>query len=264
VHDDAALRQSTSGLGVSTALAVGILIGASFLDGALQGVAWGVAIVLDMGGPYLFGAAGWKLVPEHFAERHGLIIIIALRESIVAIGAGVSGDITAGVVAAAVLGIVLAATMWWAYFDVVALVAGRRLAGITDIKERNETARDSYSYLHLPMVAGIVLVALGMKKTIGQVGDPLEVEAAFALIGGFSLYLLAHVGFRLRNVRTLNRRRLALAIGLFALLPLAVEIAALATLAILTAAACVLIAYETIRFTDSRDRVRHEMAGSLG
>ena len=91
---------------------------------------WCLAIVIDFGGPYFFGAAGWKLMPEHFAERHGLIIIIALGESIVAIGAGVTGEITAGVVAAAVIGIVLAATMWWAYFDVVALAATRRLASI--------------------------------------------------------------------------------------------------------------------------------------
>ena len=258
-YDDADLRRSTSGLGVSTALAVGVLIGASFLDGALQGVAWGVALVIDMGGPYLFGAAGWKLMPEHFAERHGLIIIIALGESIVAIGAGVTGEITAGIIAASVLGIVLAATMWWAYFDVVALVAGRRLAAITDRQEQNETARDSYSYLHLPMVAGIVLVALGMKTTIGHVDDPLKLVPAAALIGGFCLYLLAHVAFRWRNVHSVNRRRLFLGVGLLALIPVGVELPALATLAILTAIACGLIIYETIRYAEHRDRIRHEM-----
>jgi len=257
-NDDAGLRRSTTGLGISTAIACGILVGASFLDGPLQGAAWALAIVLDFGGPFLFGSAGWKLIPEHFAERHGLIIIIALGESIVAIGAGVTGEVTLGVVAVAVTGIVLAATMWWAYFDVVALVAGRRLASISDQQERNETARDSYSYLHLPMVAGIVLVALGMKKTIGHFDDPLKIETAAALTGGFSLYLLAHVAFRYRNVRTVSVRRLILGVGLLALIPVGVELPALGTLAILTAFACALIAYETIRYAESRERVRHE------
>ena len=94
--DDPDLRKSTTGLGISTAIACGVLVGASFADGAVQGALWVLAIAIDFGGPYFFGAAGWKLMPEHFAERHGLIIIIALGESIVAIGAGVTGEITGG------------------------------------------------------------------------------------------------------------------------------------------------------------------------
>lgn len=83
---------------------------------------------------------------------------------------------------------------------------------------------------------------------------------AFALLGGYGIYLLAHVAFRWRNVHSINRRRLGLGIGVFALLPLAVEIPALATLAILTAIACALIAYEAIRYADDRDRARHAEA----
>jgi low temperature requirement protein LtrA len=259
-EDDRELRGSTAALGMSTALACGLLIGASFLEGTIQGLVWALAIGIDFGGPYVFRSGGWKLIPEHFAERFGLIIIIALGESIVAIGAGVSGEITLGVIAAAALGITLAAAMWWAYFDVVALVATRRLASIEDRQERNETARDSYSYLHLPMVAGIVLVALGLKKTIGDVGEPLKIETASALIGGFCLYLLAHVAFRWRNVHTLNRRRLVLGVGLLALIPLGTELPALATLGILAAIACALIAYEAVRFAEARERVRHQAA----
>ena len=257
-EDDADLRRSTGGLGISTAIACGVLIGASFADGVLQGALWCLAIAIDFGGPYFFGARGWKLIPEHFAERHGLIVIIALGESIVAIGAGVTGELTIAVIAVAVLGITLAAMMWWAYFDVVALAATRRLVGIEDRQERNEAARDSYSYLHLPMVAGIVLVALGLKKTIGDFDEPLKIETATALIGGFCLYLLAHVAFRWRNVHSVNRRRLGLGIGLLALIPLAVELDAIVTLAILTAIACALIAYEAIRYAEHRDRIRHE------
>ena len=143
-----------------------------------------------MGGPYLFGSEGWKLVPGHFAERHGLIMIIALGESIVAIGVGVGGELSVGQGVAAVIGIGLAAALWWLYFDVVALVAARRLERAEVGRVQNEMARDSYSYLHFLMVAGIILVALGMKKTLGHVDDPLEVVPAFALLGGMACYLL--------------------------------------------------------------------------
>jgi low temperature requirement protein LtrA len=263
-REDPDLRGSVTWLAMSTAVGVGLLVVASALDGVAQGAVWALAVVLDYGGPFFLGAAGWKLVPEHFAERFGLIIIIALGESIVAIGAGVTGDVTLGVVTAAILGVTLAAMMWWAYFDVVALVATRRLASIEDRREQNETARDSYGYLHGPMVAGIVLVALGLKKTIGDVEEPLKIVPAFALIGGFAIYLLTHVAFRWRNVHSINRRRLGLGIALFALLPLAIEIPALATLAIVTAIACALIAYEAIRYAEHRDRVRHELATEPG
>ena len=153
-------------------------------------------------GPFLFGSEGWKLEPHHFAERHGLIFIIALGESIVAIGVGSEAGVDAGVITAAVLGVALAATMWWAYFDVVALVAARRLAEQPVGREQNEMARDSYSFLHFPMVAGVVLIALGMKKTIAHVDEPLTPETAFALVGGLAIYLLAHIAFRLAQRRT--------------------------------------------------------------
>ena len=123
--------------------------------------------------------------------------------------------------AAAVLGIALAAAMWWLYFDVVALVSARRLANAPEGRERNEMARDSYSYLHFLMVAGIVLVALGLKMILSDVDDPLKTVPAFALLGGLALYLLGHVAFRFRHVHTINRQRLLLAFALFALVPLA-------------------------------------------
>ena len=89
--DDDALRHSVLGLAASTAIAVGLLVAASVSDGLAQGALWALALVLDMAGPYFFGSEGWKLVPGHFAERHGLIVIIALGESIVAIGVGAPG-----------------------------------------------------------------------------------------------------------------------------------------------------------------------------
>src|SRR5262249_44284837 len=155
-----------------------------------------------------FGAEGWTLVPGHFAERHAAIVIIALGESIVAIGVGARPTIGAGVVGVAILGVVVAAALWWIYFDVTAIVARRRLEKARAGRERNEIARDSYSYLHFPMVAGIALIAVGIKRTLVNVDDHLTLVASAALLGGAALYLLAHVAFRWRNTHTLGTRRL--------------------------------------------------------
>ncbi|MFL5816511.1 MAG: low temperature requirement protein A [Conexibacter sp.] len=256
-RDDPGLRRATLGLAVSTAIGVGLLLLAAAADGWLQGGLWALALALDMGGGVVIEPSGWRLVPGHFAERHGLIVIIALGESIVAIGVGAGLQIDAGVVLAAVLGIVVAAALWWLYFDVVAPVSTRRLVEAPEGAVRNRMARDSFSILHLPMIAGIVLVALGMKKAIGHVEDPLEIVPTFALLGGTALYLLAHVAFRLRNVRTLNRRRLGLAIVLLALIPALYDVAAIVPLALLSAALVLLILYETRVYGEARDRVRH-------
>jgi low temperature requirement protein LtrA len=257
-RDNPALRRSVVSLGISTAIGIGLLVGASFLDGGAQAALWGVAIVLDWGGPSLFGVAGWSLVPAHFAERHNLVIILALGESIVALGAGAEVDLTAAVITAAVLGIGLASALWWIYFDVVALVTERRLTRATEGRERNALARDSYSYLHFPMVAGIVLGALGLEATLAHVDEPLDGEHAFALLGGVAVYLLAHVGLRLRNARTLNVQRFVLALTLFALIAVAVNVDALVTLAGVNVLLWAMIAYETIRVYDERRyRLRH-------
>jgi low temperature requirement protein LtrA len=260
-RDDSALHESVVGLGGSSALGVGLLVGASFTDGIPQGALWAVALLLDMGGPFLFGAEGWKLVPSHFAERHGLILIIALGESIVAIGVGADAHVDAGVVVAAILGIGVAAALWWLYFDVVSMLGERDLSSMAPSRERNELARDAYSYLHFPMVAGVVLGALGLKTTLAHVGDPLELVPAAAMLGGTALYLLAHVAVRLRHVHTFNSYRLGCAILLLALLPVAVELPALATLALVFAALVAVIGYESVRFAGSRDRVRRQLAG---
>jgi low temperature requirement protein LtrA len=260
-RDDPSLRHSViTGIAFSTAIAVALLAVASQVDGALQGAVWALALLLDMAGPFFFGVEGWKLVPGHFAERHGLILLIAIGESIVAVGAGARAHVDAGVVTAAVLGVVVAAALWWLYFDVVIIVATRKLARAPVGRVQNSMARDSYSFLHLPMVAGIVLVALGMKKTLAHVDHHLEIVPATAMFGGMALYLLAHVAFRYRNLRTINRQRLLTAALLVALLPVVVAVDALVALAILASMLVVLIAYEAIHFADARDRIRHELA----
>jgi low temperature requirement protein LtrA len=260
-RDDPRLRQSVLGLAGGSAIGVGLLVAAAGVDGWLQGAFWALALLLDMGEPFLFGSEGWSLEhPGHFAERHGLIIIIAIGESIVAIGVGASSGVDAGVVAAAILGIAVAAAVWWLYFDVVAMLAERDLTSLPAGRVRNERARDTYSYLHFPMVAGIVLGALGLKKTLAHVGDELDTVTAFAMLGGISLYLLGHVGQRLRNIGTVNNHRLVCAALLLALIPLAVELPALATLAILAGVLWVLVGLEAKRFVGSRRRAQEALA----
>jgi len=258
--EDDALRHSVLGLAASTAVSVSLLVVASLFDGLAQGALWALALFLDMAGPYFIRSEGWKLMPEHFAERHGLIVIIALGESIVAIGVGASGALSLGIATAAVLGVSLTAAMWWTYFDIVAIVAGRRLAEAEAGQTQNEMARDSYSYLHLLMVAGIVLAALGMKKTIGHFDEHLHAVPAFALLGGVAVYLLGHVAFRYRHIHTINRQRLLLAAVLLILVPVATELPALAVLGLANVLIWAMIAYETRAYGEARQQVRRPEA----
>jgi low temperature requirement protein LtrA len=243
--NDVGVRSAVFALAPTVALGGGLIVIAAFTDGALQGLLWCLALAIDYAGPFVRGVAGLKLHPGHFTERYGLIVIIALGESIVAVGVGASGlALTEGVIAAALLGIAVAAALWWSYFDVVAPVAERRLRAAVPGDEQNRLARDSYSYLHLPMVAGIVLVALGIKKTLEHVEDPLKTVPAVALCGGVALYLLAHVAFRARIAPGLAPQRLVAAIACVALIPLATAVDALAALAAVALVTTVLIVYE--------------------
>jgi low temperature requirement protein LtrA len=259
-RDEPELRRSVVGLASSTAIGVGLLFVASATDGWWQIAVWGLALVLDVGLPTLFWSGGWQLTPSHFAERYALIVIIALGESIVAIGVGSNAVVDGGVVAAAALGIAVTAVLWWLYFDVTVWVAERRLSEAAPGREQNELARDAYSILHFPLVSGIVLLAFGLKKTLEHVDDPLKTIPAVGLVGGVALYLLALVAFRWRMVHTLGRQRLAGAVAVLALFPLARELPAVASLALVFAVPCCVVLYEVIRFAETRDRVRHEVA----
>jgi low temperature requirement protein LtrA len=259
-RDEPELRRSVTGLAASTTTGITLLIVASFTDGWWQGAVWALALVLDVGAPLLFWSAGWQLVPAHFAERHGLIVIIALGESIVAIGVGSNAVVDLGVVVAATLGVAIAAALWWLYFDVIAWLAERSLSRATPGREQNELARDGYSLLHFPLVAGIVLAALGLKKTLEHVDEPLDAVPAAALVGGIALYLLGHVAFRWRIVHSLSRQRLAGALAMLALFPLARALPAVATLALAFVVLCAVIGYEVTRFAETRERVRRELA----
>jgi low temperature requirement protein LtrA len=256
-------------LGAIMRLAPGMMLGSALLvvaglvdEGGARTSIWIIAVMIDWLTPLLFGSEGFKLHPAHFAERYGLIIIIALGESLVAIGAGAGFELESGEVIAALLGITAVGALWWAYFDVVAIVAERRLTEAPP-GEQAPLARDSYSYLHFPMIAGIVLFAFALKKTLEHVDEPLAIVPAVALCGGVALYLLGQIAFRLRNVGTLSRQRLIATAVCLALIPLAHEADPLVALAAVTGTLVILIAYEAIALREARERVRADPSASL-
>jgi low temperature requirement protein LtrA len=247
-----------------------VLLVASQLEGTAQTLAWAGVLVVDYVGTILGGASGWRLrSASHFAERHGLIIIVALGESIVAIGVGVAHiPISWPIIAASVLGLAVAGCLWWAYFDVVSIVAERVLRRLEG-EERARLARDAYSYLHLPMVAGIVLLALGIEQVLehvgetrdGELAEPLAVLPVAALFGGVALFLFAHVAFKRRTWGQVSLRRLVVAVLIGALIPLGMELPALGALGLLTAVMVAMIGSEAVRYSEVREQIRHEEVG---
>jgi low temperature requirement protein LtrA len=235
--------------------ATGLLVVAGAVPGTTRALCWAGALAIDYGGLWLGGTEGWRVNAAHFAERHRLIIIIALGESIVALGVG-AGKLGTGVVVAALLGVAVAAALWWVYFDVVAAVAARKLQE-ADVAVRARMARDSFTYLHLPMVAGIVIFAFGVKETLADVHAHLASLPAAAVTGGVGLHLVALSTLKRRNIGSWNYPRLVAAAILAALAPVATQIPALASLGLVAAVACGLVVYETWRYAEARDRIRH-------
>jgi low temperature requirement protein LtrA len=237
-----------------------LILTAGFLDDEQRVALWVIALAVDYLGVLVGRGTGWRVSPGHFAERHGLIIIIALGESIVALGVG-GFDLSTGVIAAALVAMVVVASLWWTYFDWVAIVAEQRLRQLTGTQQTT-LARDAYSYLHFLMVSGIVLFALGVKKTLGHVDQSLATVPATALVGGLVLYLLAHVLLRLRISRlegrgSIGRGKPAALRALLAFWPVADDVPALAALAVTAAVFVALIAYEAIRYRVPRAQIRH-------
>jgi low temperature requirement protein LtrA len=237
-----------------------LLIASVPFDGAAQGAIWVAALAVDVGGAYLLGGDGWQVEPEHFAERFGLIVIIALGESIVSIGVGAAGaPLDLETIVAATLAVTLASAMWWMYFDVVALVAGRVLAKLDGI-ERIRLARDSYAVLHFFLIAGIILAALAIKKTIGHPGEQLEEIPAVALGLGVALYSAGLSALRKRDIGRWNYFRLVVAALALALIPAFEVLPALASLAIIAAVVSANVAIESYVYRDTRARIRSAAA----
>ena len=185
---------------------------------------WLVALAIDYSAPlFLYWVPGrrhlsgstWDVETSHFAERFSLFMIIALGESIVVTGATTSQlDLDAATVTSFAIAFLGTAAMWWLYFTYVAAIAERRLARA---ENRTSLARDGYTYLHVVMVAGIVLAAVGDEIVIANPGDTLSGPEVAAVVGGAAIYLLGHTLFRLRMARSLSWKRLGGALACVAL-----------------------------------------------
>jgi low temperature requirement protein LtrA len=235
---------------------IALIIAAGFVHGTLRPMLWLAALAVGFVGPLLGGMSGWRVQPAHFVERHGLIVIIAIGESLIAIGLGARATaLGTGEIVAAVLGLVVAISLWLAYFDFFPMRAQRLLTDRTGA-QRTALARDVYTYLHLPMVAGIVLFAFAMKATLAHVGDKLDTVAALGLCGGPALYLFAYVALGLRVARRLGSGRLAAGVACALLFPIALTLPALVALALVAAVWVALHAYEIIWWREARARTR--------
>jgi low temperature requirement protein LtrA len=268
-REDAGLRKQVLRFALSVAASSAVLLVASQFEGRLQTGLWMLALIADYVGTALGGFRGWRLpAPGHFSERHGLIIIVALGESIVAIGVGVAQEaISWPIVVASVLGLVLSSALWWAYFDVSALLGEHALIS-EPAETRARLARNAYSYAHLPLMVGVVLVAFGLKEVLEYVGDssehsltdPLPVVALAALVGGGVIYLLGHVLFKWLTVHNISVVRLAAAGVLLVAIPLIVALPALIQLAVVAFIVACAMVVETMVYAESRRKIREELA----
>jgi low temperature requirement protein LtrA len=233
-----------------------LILAAAFVGGGIRPLLWLAALAVGLFGGLFSSLSGWRVHPAHFAERHGLILIIALGESLGAIGFGARDTgLTLGVILAAVLGLAIAASFWLAYFDFAAFGV-ERLVADRGGERQIALARDVYSYLHLPMVAGIVLFAFAMRRTLADVHAELHWIPALALCGGCALYVFAYVLLRLRVSRSVGRGRAAATVAFMLLLPVAVSVPGLAALALVVAVWVALHAYELIWWRQARAETR--------
>jgi low temperature requirement protein LtrA len=247
----ATLRYTPSALSGAT-----LILAAGFVGGGLKPILWLAALIVGLFGPLLGGMSGWRIEPTHFVERHGLIVIIAIGESLIAIGLGERhSGLTTGVIVAAVLGFVVATSFWLAYFDFFP-IRGERMLADRSGTERTALARDIYTYLHLPMVAGIVLFAFAMRTTLAHVRDELGTIPALGLCGGPALYLFSYVAIRVRVSHSVGRGRLLAAIACALLVPVALVVPALVALTLVTAVWVALHAYELIWWREARAQIR--------
>jgi low temperature requirement protein LtrA len=220
---------------------------------------WFIGWALDFVGVYVTSRnPGWRLTAAaHFAERFALIVLIAIGESLVSIGVGVSSAhllVTWHLIAMILAGLAVAIGLWWLYFDVIVYVAEQTLIRLTGVA-RVKLARDSFTYLHLPIVAGIVITALGLRFALEQ--HYVHGPGVAALYGGMAIYLVSLSALRRRNLGSWNVERLVVAALLIGLAPVISRADALAQLLVLAVCTVGLIVFEAVRFADLRSRIRH-------
>jgi low temperature requirement protein LtrA len=200
-------------LGPVNALSATMLVVGGFAGGTAQWVLWSAAFLLQWSSPAFTAVEGFRIQAAHFVERHGLIVLIALGESIVAVSIGVAADeLRAGTMVIAVLGLALAAALWWLYFDGEDERAERALRGAPPGRIQ-WLALYGFGYAFLPVLGGIVVFAAGVKNAVGHHGEPLEASTAWLLAGGVAGYVAGLAWFRrCLGIRPLGPR-LAIAVA---------------------------------------------------
>ncbi len=250
-----AARRTFSGILIWSLGTGALFVAGAFLPPAARNAVWLVALIGDYAGPaaryWVPGraqqvtTADWTVDTAHFSERFQLFIIIALGESIVVTGATAAGlGIDPARATAIAVAFVGSAALWWLYFDRVAGLAGRRLASAPDA---GRLARDGYTYLHIPIVAGIIVTAVGDEIVIQHPGDVLHGPDLTALVAGPVIYLAGHVLFRLRMTGTLSHSRPVAILAMLACAPLGLVAPGLVVAAAITAVLAALVAWETLR-----------------
>jgi low temperature requirement protein LtrA len=237
-----AIRRLVPGLLVGPVL----IVAGAFVDSPLRELLWVTAAAADYGSPLITGTNGLRVVPSYFIERHGAVVIIAMGETIVSLGAGASGSLHhPGVLGAVVLGVLITGTLWWTYFGLTT-GAEERLR-LTPAAERAQLARDAYSYLHLPLVAGVVFFALGARVSVEHIDEPLAPLEALALTGGVALFYAGEVAYRWRDHHQLTVDRVLTAAATLLMYPVAISVPAVVSLTALTVIGVVRLAWELWR-----------------
>jgi low temperature requirement protein LtrA len=237
-------------------LAAALILAATIIGGSWEYVLWGLVVPIFAITPALVPEdSGW-IRPSHFVERHGLVVIVALGESVVAVGIGASGlEITGELLAVAVLGLMLSAELWWVYFGGDDEEAERALRGMRPSRMEFYAANAAYYWAHLLLLLGIVCAAAALEQAIGHAYDPLEFALALALGGGAAVYLLGHALFRLFLGLPFRPWRGLAAVLALATIPLGTEASALAQLAALVAALGLCLAVEGEPATAGSERL---------
>ena len=254
---DTALRHQLALNLLPLAAAATLLLIGTRVDEQLQTAVWGAALLIDWLLTYLTSmrGRGWRINSiAHWVERHGLVVILALGESIVAIGVGASGiPLDWELVLGACLGIVVATALWWLYFDVSAGAAEQAMQRL-DEEGRVRAAIESYTYLHYWMVLGVVLTAVGIEDVLAHATERTDLGgfAAGCLCLGAALYLTGHVLSWLRLERVLKAQRVAATAALLLLWPVTAGSPPLVALAAVSVALLALVAYENIRYAEAR------------
>jgi low temperature requirement protein LtrA len=258
--DDADLRHQLAISWFWLALGGTLLVVGALLGGWAETALFAAALAVDWGGTYVTSRDGnWRVhSATHWTERYGLFVILAIGESIVAIGVGAADHaISVPLLLAAVLGVGASICLWWLYFDVVSVAAEHRFHEATGA-ERVRMAIEAYTYGHFPIVAGIIVAAIGVEGVLAHAGDSAGLGAFYAvpLYGGTALYLAGHLFFKRRVLGSTSWERPVALAALLLALPLAIVLPPLAALAGIVAILGTLIAVESRRYAELRSSVR--------